>query len=81
MTEADFTETDLEMVHEEVPAIQPKVYEATFVKYDGEAERRYYQADRLIEAATQADKVVVDDPFTTLVQVKELGPLNRGSNA
>lgn len=56
--------------------LQPKVYEAKFVKYDGENETRYYQADRLIEAATQADDVVKDDAFTTLTSVVELGPLN-----
>lgn len=77
MTESDFTETQLEMGGETIPPIQPKVYEATFVKYDGEAERKYYQADRLIEAAKEADLVVVDDPFVTLVKIQELGPLNK----
>jgi hypothetical protein len=79
---SDFeTDTMLEEDHSPVKPLQPKVYEATFAKYDGEVERRYYQADRLIEAANEADKVVVEDPFTTLVQIKELGPLNRRSDA
>ncbi len=56
--------------------LQPKVYEATFSKYDGEVKRKYYRADRLIEAATEANELVKDDPFTTLVSVAELGPLN-----
>jgi len=67
----------LEEDHNPVKPLQPKVYEATFTKYDGESERRYYQADRLIEAATEANIVVADDPFTTLVCIKELGPLNK----
>jgi hypothetical protein len=76
MTEFD-TSPLLEEDNNPVKPLQPKVYEATFAKYDGEIERRYYQAERLIEAATQADVVVHNDPFTTLVSVRELGPLNK----
>jgi len=80
MTENDFRPEPSTMLEEDnnpTKPLQPKVYEATFTKYDGEATRSYYQAERLIEAATEADKVVHDDPFTTLVSIKELGPLNR----
>lgn len=70
------TEPVLEEDNSPTKPLQPKVYEAKFVKYDGEGDARYYQADRLIDAATQADQIVHDDPFTTLVSVVELGPLN-----
>lgn len=66
------------MVNDLQPSLgdpQSKVYEATFTKYDGEAVRRYYKGERLIEATNQANSIVENDPFTTLVQVKELGPL------
>lgn len=69
-------DTVLEEDHNPMKPLLPKVYEATFIKYDGEAVREYYQAERLIEAAQQADALVEYDAFTTLVQIKELGPLN-----
>jgi len=55
--------------------LQPKVYEATFSKYDGEVKQKYYSTKRLIEAATEANELVKDDPFTTLISISELGPL------
>jgi len=80
MTENDFRPEQATMLEEDdntTKPLQPKVYEAIFTKYDGEATRIYYQAERLIEAAHLANKNVADDPFTTLCCVRELGPLNR----
>ena len=71
----DPLQPELSEADSDIKPLQPKVYEATFTKYDGEALRRYYRADRFIEAAEQANAVVENDAFTTLVQVKELGPL------
>lgn len=70
-------ETSSELVEDNSPIkpLQPKVYEATFSKYDGEVKRKYYSTERLIEAATEANDLVKDDPFTTLVSIAELGPL------
>lgn len=70
------TQPMLEEPHHSYKPLQPKVYEAKFVKYDGEGDTRYYRAYRLIEAAEQANELVKDDPFTTLISVAELGPLN-----
>ncbi len=53
-----------------------KVYEATFVKFDGERMFKFYRAERLIEAAEKANSVVENDPFTVLAQVRELGPID-----
>lgn len=72
----DETQPALKEDNRPTKPLQPKVYEASFLQFDGDVEHRYYQADRLIEAAEQANSVVEDDPFTALVQVKELGPLN-----
>lgn len=53
-----------------------KAYEAQYRRQDGGIETRYFDGERLIDAATKASDLVSDDPFNTLVSVKELGPIN-----
>ncbi len=53
-----------------------KAYEAQYRRQDGDVEVKYFNGQRLIEAAQKASDLVSDDPFNTLVSVKELGPIN-----
>lgn len=67
-----------DMINEDAPdtALALKAYEAQYRRQSGEIEVRYFNGARLIEAAQKASDLVTDDPFNTLISVKELGPIN-----
>lgn len=76
-TETTF-DIESEMISEDSPEIisGTKAYEAQYRRQDGGIETRYFNGERLIDAAQKASDIVSDDPFNTLVSVKELGPIN-----
>ena len=53
-----------------------KAYEATYKAQDATTRTKYFQGQRLLDAATKASELVEGDPFNILVEVKELGILN-----
>ena len=77
MSETPFDVAE-EMISEDSPdiALQMKAYEAQYRRQSGEIEVKYFNGERLIDAATKASALVDDDPFNTLVSVKELGPIS-----
>lgn len=52
-----------------------KAYSATYRHQDTSMTTKYFHGETLLEAAEKATKLVEHDPFNTLIEVKELGPL------
>ena len=67
-----------EMISEDAPdtATATQAYEASYRRQTGEIDLRYFDGERLIDAAVKASELVDNDPFNTLIKVKELGPIN-----
>lgn len=74
MSEFDIQD-DLLKEDEVEKALSMKAYEATF-RQQASMITKYFHGETLLEAAQKASKLVENDPFNTLIEVKELGPLN-----
>lgn len=69
-------ESDMLKEDDPVKPLATKVYRATYSHQDGTETERYYRGEILLEAAEVASSAVADDPFITLIIIRELGVIN-----